>query len=142
MEIVVAFMSIKSLHGIDNALFFTRIIINCHELLMITGLIWVCVASLSGRTTQPQIITSRCTVLFISHPFGVIYVQLKSEKWRPPIIIQTLLTPHEAKCRVGGGRYSYSASLKYATLLIDMRWRVFDTLGDGHCSPTLHAFGV
>ena len=46
---------------------------------MITGLIWVCVASLSGRTPQPQIITALRTVLFISHPFGVIYVQLKSE---------------------------------------------------------------
>ena len=42
--------------------------------LMITGVIWVCVASLSGRTPQPQIITALRTVLFISHPFGVIYV--------------------------------------------------------------------
>jgi len=80
VEIVVAFMSIKSFHGIDNALFFTRVIINCHEFLMITGLIWVYVASLSGRTPLPQIITALRTVLFISHPFGVIYVQLKSEK--------------------------------------------------------------
>ncbi len=47
---------------------------------MITLLIWVCVASLSGCTPQPQIITALRTVLFISHPFGVIYVQLKSEK--------------------------------------------------------------
>ena len=47
---------------------------------MITGLIWVYVASLSGRTPLPQIITALRTVLFISHPFGVIYVQLKSEK--------------------------------------------------------------
>ena len=47
---------------------------------MITGLIWVFVASLSERTPQPQIITALRTVLFISHPFGVIYVQLKSEK--------------------------------------------------------------
>ena len=72
-------MSIKSLHGIDNALFFTRIIINCHEFLMITWPIWDYVASLSGRTPLPQIITALRTVLFISHPFGVIYVQLKSE---------------------------------------------------------------
>ncbi len=116
---------------------------------MITWPIWVCVASLSGRTPLPQIITALRTVLFISHPFGVIYVQLKrekgklkSEKWPPPIIIQTLLTPHEAKCRVDGGRYSYSASLRYATLLIDTGWRVFDTHGDGHRYPTLHTFGV
>lgn len=68
MEIVVAFMSIKSLHGIDNALFFTRIIINCHEFLMITGLIWDYVASLSGRTPLPQIVTALRTVLFIVSP--------------------------------------------------------------------------
>ena len=41
--------------------------------MIITGLIWVYVASLSGRTPQPQIITALRTVLFISHPFGVIY---------------------------------------------------------------------
>ena len=49
---------------------------------MITWPIWDYVASLSGRTPLPQIITALRTVLFISHPFGVIYVQLKSENWK------------------------------------------------------------
>ena len=52
---------------------------------MITGVIWVYVASLSGSTPLPQIITALRTVLFISHPVGVIYVQLKSEKGKGKI---------------------------------------------------------
>ena len=178
---------------------------------MITGLIWVYVASLSGRTPQPQIITALRTVLFIVSPlWGDLCTsenwKVKRENWKVKIenwkvatfnhysnLINSTrgevpcgwgqillfcepevcylvdwygvaclrhawgwsLLPHTAhlRCLVWGywdcvsstrmGMFTFTPHCTPSVFNVGLlRLRIFDTLRDGHCYPTLHTFGV